>query len=162
MDCELGTPIEILLVEDNPGDVRLTVEALANAKMEAHLTVAPDGVEALSLLRGIPPRQKAGHFDLILLDLNLPRKNGREVLVELKNDPELKHIPVIILTTSKAEEDICTAYAAQANCYVTKPVGFKAFMRVIQSIGDFWFSVATLPGRDAHGCRFNSNTAYRG
>jgi CheY-like chemotaxis protein len=138
-------PIEILLVEDNPGDVRLTTEALGDAKIKIHLTVAPDGVEALSLMRGIPPRQEAGHFDLILLDLNLPRKDGREVLAELKNDPKLKHIPVIILTTSKAEEDIGRAYAAHANCYVTKPVGLKPFTGVVQSIEDFWLSVATLP-----------------
>jgi CheY-like chemotaxis protein len=160
MDRELGMPIEILLVEDNPADVRLTIEGFAGARMEAHLTVATDGVEALGLLRGIPPQKEGGHFDLILLDLNLPRKNGREVLAELKNDPELKRIPVIILTTSEAEEDICTAYAAHANCYVTKPVGFKPFMRVIQSIDDFWLSVATLPGRDADGYRFDSNAAH--
>jgi CheY-like chemotaxis protein len=160
MDRKLGMLIEILLVEDNPADVRLTVEAFASARMEAHLTVAADGVEALGLLRGIPPQEKAGDFDLILLDLNLPRKNGREVLAELKKDPELKHIPVIILTTSEAEEDICIAYAAHANCYVTKPVGFKPFMRVIQSIDDFWLSVATLPGRDADGYKFASSVAY--
>jgi CheY-like chemotaxis protein len=159
MNRGLDTPIQILLVEDNPGDVRLTTEALGEAKMEIHLTVAPDGVEALSLVRGIPPRQEAGRFDLILLDLELPRKNGREVLAELKNDPKLKHIPVIILTTSKAEEDIGTAYAAHANCYVTKPVGFKPFMRVVQSIEDFWLSVATLPSGGGDAYKFDSNPA---
>jgi CheY-like chemotaxis protein len=159
MNRGLAMPIEILLVEDNPGDVRLIIEALSDDKIKIHLTVAPDGVEALSLLRGNPPGQKAGHFDLILLDLNLPRKDGREVLVELKNDPELKHIPVIILTTSKAEEDISRAYAAHANCYVTKPVGFKPFMRVIQSIEDFWLSVATLPKGGANAHKFDSNPA---
>jgi CheY-like chemotaxis protein len=159
MNGELAMPIEILLVEDNPGDVRLTTEALGEAKMEVHLTVAPDGVEALSLLRGIPPRQEAGRFDLILLDLELPRKNGREVLAELKNDPKLKHIPVIILTTSRAEEDVDRAYASHANCYVTKPTGFKLFVRVVQSIEDFWLSVATLPRGGANAYKFDSNPA---
>jgi CheY-like chemotaxis protein len=159
MNSGRDTPIEILLVEDNPGDVRLTVEALSSAEMKTNLTVAPDGEEALGLLRGIPPQQKGGHFDLILLDLNLPKKNGREVLAELKNDPELKHIPVIILTTSKAKEDICTAYAAHANCYVTKPVGFKPFMHVIREIEDFWLSVATLPRAGANAYKFDSNAA---
>jgi CheY-like chemotaxis protein len=159
MNSGRDTPIEILLVEDNPGDVRLTVEALGSAEMKTNLTVAPDGVEALGLLRGVPPKQKPGRFDLILLDLNLPRKNGREVLVELKNDPELKHIPVIILTASKDEEDIRGAYAAQANCYVTKPVGFQPFMRVVQSIEDFWLSVAALPRRVANAYKFDSNAA---
>jgi CheY-like chemotaxis protein len=153
-------PIEILLVEDNPGDVRLIIEALSDGKIKSHLTVAHDGVEALTLLRGIPPRQKAGHFDLILLDLNLPKKDGREVLAELKNDPELKHIPVIILTTSEAEEDIRRAYAAHANCYVTKPVGFEAFMRLMQSIENFWLSAVKLPGKYADGYKHNPNAAY--
>ena len=162
MQRGLEMPIEILLVEDNPGDVRLIIEALGDGKMINHLTVAHDGVQALALLRGVPPRQKPAHFDLILLDLNLPGKNGREVLVELKHDPKLKHIPVIVLTTSEAEEDIRRAYAAHANCYVTKPVGFEQFMRVIQSIEDFWLTVARLPGGGARGCKFNSNTTYRG
>lgn len=155
-------PIEILLVEDNPADVRLIMEALGNNKMKSHLNVAHDGVEALALLRGAPLRPKPTRFDLILLDLNLPRKNGREVLVELKHDPKLQHIPVIVLTTSEAEEDIRKAYAAHANCYVTKPVGLEPFMRVMQSIEDFWLKVVKLPGGEAYGCKFHSNPAYRG
>ena len=162
MNGGLGMPIEILLVEDNPADVRLIMEALGNSKMKSHLNVARDGVEALALLRGVPPRQKHAHVDLILLDLNLPRKNGREVLVELKCDPKLQHIPVVVLTTSAAEEDIRKAYAAHANCYVTKPVGLEPFMRVMQSIEDFWLNVVRLPGGEAHGCKFHSNPAYRG
>jgi len=158
----LEMPIEILLVEDNPGDVRLIMEALGEGKMINHLTVAQDGVQALDLLRGVPPRQKPAHFELILLDLNLPRKNGREVLLELKHDPNLKHIPVIVFTSSEAEEDIRAAYAAHANCYVTKPVGFEQFMRAIRSMEDFWLTVARLPGGEAHGYRFNSNTTDRG
>jgi CheY-like chemotaxis protein len=101
-----GKPTEILLVEDNAGDVRLTIETLRDVKASNHLTVASDGVEALAIVRGTPPYKEAGHFDLILLDLNLPKKNGREVLAALKSDPQLKRIPVVILTTSKAEEDI--------------------------------------------------------
>ncbi len=143
-------PIEILLVEDNPGDVRLTLEALRDAKVSNHLTVAPDGVEALAMVRGNPPHQEAGHFDLILLDLNLPRKNGAELLADLKSDPILKHIPVIILTSSQAETDIRKTYDLHANCYITKPIGFEQFMRVVKSIEDFWLSVVTLPGGKTH------------
>ena len=139
-------PFEILLVEDNLADVRLIMEALAEGKITSHLTVAEDGVHALEFLRGILPARKPAHFDLILLDLNLPRKNGREVLVELKHDPKLQHIPVIVLTSSEAEEDIRAAYAAHANCYVTKPVGLERLMQVIRSIEDFWLTVARLPG----------------
>jgi chemotaxis family two-component system response regulator Rcp1 len=156
----LGRPIEILLVEDNPGDVRLTIEALRDAKTSNHLTVAPDGVEALAMVRGAPPHQEAGHFDLILLDLNLPKKNGRELLADLKSDPQLKRIPVVILTTSKAEEDILKTYDLHANCYITKPVGFEEFMHVVRSIEDFWLSVVTLPGGKVDGHKFDSNTAY--
>ncbi len=154
-------PFEILLVEDNRGDVRLIMEALGGDDMINHLTVAEDGVQALDLLRGATHKEPA-HIDLILLDLNLPRRNGREVLVELKHDPKLKHIPVIVLTSSEAEEEIRAAYAAHANCYVTKPVGFEQFMRVIRSIRDFWLTVARLPGGEVHGYRFNSNATYRG
>jgi CheY-like chemotaxis protein len=157
MTEDLGTPIEILLVEDNPADVRLTIEALRDAKSGNHLTVAPDGVEALAMLRGTPPYKEAGQFDLILLDLNLPKKNGREVLADLKSDPELKRIPVVILTTSKAEGDIRTTYDLHASCYITKPVGFEQFMHVVRSIESFWLSVATLPGRRTDGHQFNSN-----
>jgi len=153
-------PIEILLVEDNPADVRLIMEALGNSKTKRHLHVARDGVEALALLRGPPPRQKPAHFDLILLDFNLPGKNGREVLVELKHDPKLQHIPVIVLTTSGSEEDIRSAYSAHANCYVSKPVGLEQFIHVMQAIEDFWLNVVRLPGGEAHGYRFNSNSAH--
>jgi CheY-like chemotaxis protein len=145
-----GTPIEILLVEDNPADVRLTIEALRDARVSNHLTVAPDGVEALALLRSTPSRSKAGPYDLILMDLNLPRKNGSELLAELKNDPDLKRIPVIILTSSKAETDIIKTYNLHANCYITKPIGFDPFIQMVRSIEDFWLSVATLPGGKAH------------
>lgn len=155
-----GTPIEVLLVEDNPGDVRLTIEALRDAKMKNRLTVAMDGIEALELLRSTHRARKAGPFDLIVLDLNLPKKNGREVLAELKTDPKLKHIPVVILTTSKAEQDICVAYHLHANCYVTKPLEFEQFMQVVQSIEHFWLSVVTLPGGKSNDYQFDSNAPH--
>jgi CheY-like chemotaxis protein len=157
---ELGRPIEILLVEDNPGDVRLTAEALHDLKASNHLTVASDGVEALGLLRGTHPYKEACYFDLILLDLNLPKKNGREVLADLKSDPKLKRIPVVILTTSKAEEDILATYDLHANCYVNKPLGLDRFMRVVSSIEDFWLSVVTLPRGKPNGHQFDTNTSY--
>ncbi len=160
MDEGFGKPVEILLVEDNPGDVRLTIEALRDAKVSNHLTVAPDGLEALAMLRGTPPHNKARHSDLILLDLNLPKKHGREVLADLKSDPRLKRIPVVILATSKAEEDILKTYDLHANCYVTKPVGLDQFMYVVRSIEDFWLSVVTLPGGKADGHQLDSNAAY--
>ncbi len=160
MDEGFGRPVEILLVEDNPGDVRLTIEALRDAKVSNHLTVATDGLEALAMLRGTPPHREARHFDLILLDINLPKKNGREVLADLKSDPKLKRTPVVILTTSKAEEDILKTYDLHANCYVTKPVGFEQFMLVVRSIEDFWLSVVTLPGGKTDGHQFDSNAAY--
>ena len=140
-----GKPIEILLVEDNPGDVRLTVEALKDAKVINHLSVAKDGVEALSLLRRQGSYAHAPRPDLILLDLNLPLKDGREVLAEIKTDDELKRIPVVILTTSKSEEDILKTYNLHANCYITKPVDLEQFVTVVKSIEDFWFTVVKLP-----------------
>ena len=146
----LGAPIEILLVEDNPADVRLTIETLRDVKASNRLTVASDGVEALAMVRGTTPYKEAGHFDLILLDLNLPKKNGREVLAALKSDPKLKRIPVVILTTSKAKEDILRTYELHANCYITKPLGFEPFMDAVRSIEDFWLSVVTLPGGKTH------------
>ena len=152
-----GTPVEILLVEDNPADVRLTVEALRDARVRNRLTVASDGLEALALLRGTCANRKAGPFHLILLDLNLPKKSGRDVLAELKADSDLKHIPVVVLTTSQAEEDILKSYALHANCYVTKPVEFEQFLRVVRSIKDFWLSVVTLPGGTADGHKFDSH-----
>ena len=140
-----GRPIEILLVEDNPADVRLTVEILKETKVRNTLTVAADGVEALDLLRRTGRYTHATRPDLILLDLNLPRKDGREVLAEIKTDPDLKRIPVVILTSSKAEEDIFKSYNLYANCYVTKPVDLEQFVKVVKSIENFWLTIVTLP-----------------
>jgi len=144
-DDTLGRPIEILLVEDNPGDVRLTIEALKEGKVRNHLSVARDGVEALSFLRREGPHASASRPDLILLDLNLPKKDGREVLAEIKEDSRLRRIPVVVLTTSKAEEDILRTYDLHANCYITKPVDLEQFISVVRSIDDFWLSVVRLP-----------------
>ena len=137
--------IEILLVEDSPADVLIAREALAEAKLINTIHVAEDGVEAMDFLHKRGKFTSAPTPDLILLDLNLPRKNGREVLAEIKADAELKSIPVIILTTSCADEDILNAYDLHANCYVVKPVGFENFSRAVQSIRHFWFSVVSLP-----------------
>ena len=142
---ENGRPIEILLVEDNPGDVRLTIEALKEGKVRNRLSVARDGVEALAFLRREGPHAKASRPDLILLDLNLPKKDGREVLAEIKEDSRLRRIPVVVLTTSKAEEDILRTYDLHANCYITKPVDLEQFISVVRSIDDFWLSVVRLP-----------------
>ena len=139
-------PVEILLVEDSPTDVLLAQEALEHAKVLNNLHYVPDGVEALNYLRRQPPYADAVVPDLILLDLNLPRKDGREVLAEIKNDEELKRIPVVVLTTSKAEEDIHRAYGLHANCYITKPVDFDQFANVVKAIESFWFTIVTLPG----------------
>jgi CheY-like chemotaxis protein len=138
-------PVEILLVEDNPGDVRLTQEALKEGRVMVNLTVAADGVEAMEILHRMGPHAGKVRPDLILLDLNLPRKNGREVLEEIKADEELRRIPVIIMTTSKAEQDIHKAYNLNANCYVTKPVDLDEFLNVVRSIEDFWLTIVTLP-----------------
>lgn len=138
-------PAEILLVEDNPADVRLTREALREGKLRNNLHVAPDGVEALAMLRGTGRYTDAVRPDLILLDLNLPRKDGREVLQEIKADPALRHIPVVVLTSSQAEQDILRAYDLHANCYVTKPVDLDQFMHVVRTIEDFWFTIVKLP-----------------
>jgi chemotaxis family two-component system response regulator Rcp1 len=140
-----GKPIEILLIEDSPGDVRLTIEALKEAKVLNNLTVATDGVEALEILRRNGKHGDSRRPDLILLDLNLPLKDGREVLAEIKADPSLRRIPVVVLTTSRSEEDIARAYDLHANCYITKPVDFKQFITVVQSIEDFWLTVVKLP-----------------
>ena len=137
--------IEILLVEDNPGDVRLTMEALKDCKMRNTLYVVEDGEEALSFLYKKGKYADAPHPDLILLDLNLPKKNGKEVLLEIKEHPKLKRIPVVILTTSKAEEDILKTYDLHANCYITKPVDFDQFISVVRKIEDFWFTIVKLP-----------------
>ncbi len=144
-DDSRGRPIQILLVEDNPGDVRLTIEALKEGKVSNSLSVARDGVEALSFLRREGPHAKAARPDLILLDLNLPKKDGREVLAEIKDDSSLRRIPVVVLTTSKAEEDILRTYDLHANCYITKPVDLEQFISVVRSIDDFWLSVVRLP-----------------
>ncbi|WIG94838.1 response regulator [Myxococcus sp. SDU36] len=140
-----GSPIEILLVEDNPGDVRLTIEAFKEGKVSNRLSVARDGVEALAFLRRQGAYANAARPDLILLDLNLPRKDGREVLAEIKVDPALRRIPVVVLTTSKAEEDILRTYDLHANCYIAKPVDLEQFIFVVRSIDDFWLSVVRLP-----------------
>jgi two-component system, chemotaxis family, response regulator Rcp1 len=141
--------IQVLLVEDNPGDVRLTKEALKEGKLLNQLTVVGDGVEALSFLRKEGKYADAVQPELILLDLNLPKKDGREVLAEIKADPKLRRIPVVVLTTSSAEEDILKIYDLHANCYITKPVDLEQFMGVVKSIEDFWVSVVKLPSHEA-------------
>lgn len=138
-------PIEILLVEDSPGDVRLTREALADARVQNRLSVVTDGIEALAFLRRAGRYADAPRPDLILLDLNMPRKDGREVLQEIKSDETLRRIPVVVLTTSKAEEDVLRSYNLHANCYVTKPVDLEKFIVVVKSIDIFWLTVVTLP-----------------
>jgi CheY-like chemotaxis protein len=138
-------PVEILLVEDNPGDVRLTREALREGKVRNNLYVASDGVEALAFLRREGQYADAVRPDLVLLDLNLPRKDGREVLEEIKADPSLRYIPVVVLTSSQAEQDILRAYDLHANCYVSKPVDLDQFIHVVRSIEDFWFTIVKLP-----------------
>jgi chemotaxis family two-component system response regulator Rcp1 len=138
-------PIVILLVEDNLGDVRLTREAFKEGKVQNRLLVVSDGVEAMALLRQQGVHGASPRPDLILLDLNLPRKDGRQVLEEIKADPNLKRIPVVILTTSRAEEDILKTYDLHANCYISKPVDFDTFLSVVRSIEDFWLTIARLP-----------------
>ena len=138
-------PIAILLVEDNPGDARLVREALKSAGIDSLLTVARDGEEALDLLRGIRPGREAVRPDLILLDLNLPRKDGRELLAEIKQDSSLQRIPVVVLTSSAAAQDIRTAYELQANSYIVKQVSLEEFTKAIASIHHFWLSLVTLP-----------------
>ena len=137
--------VEILLVEDNPGDARLTREAFNEGRLLNNLRVIGDGVEALAYLRQEAPYSNSVRPDLILLDLNLPKKDGREVLAEIKADQSLKTIPVVVLTTSAAQEDITRAYGSYANCYITKPVNLEQFLCVIQSIESFWLSLVTLP-----------------
>ena len=140
-----GKPIEILLVEDNPADVRLTQEALKEGKVRNNLYVARDGVEALEYLLRVGKFADAVRPDLVLLDLNLPRKDGREVLSVIKADADLKAIPVVVLTTSSAEADIMKSYKLHANCYITKPVDLAQVVKVIKSIDDFWLTVVRLP-----------------
>jgi chemotaxis family two-component system response regulator Rcp1 len=148
MTKSVGTdaePVEILLVEDSPGDVRLTREAFKDAKVHVNLHVASDGTEAVAFLKQEGAHVNALRPDLILLDLNLPKKDGREVLEEIKESPTLKSIPVVILTTSASEADILRSYRLHANCYITKPVGLDGFLKVVQSINGFWLSVVKLP-----------------
>ena len=146
MDVEvLDRPVDILLVEDNPSDVRLIQEALKDGKLRNRLCVTGDGKEALRFLKNEGEFQDAPHPDLILLDLNLPIMDGREMLAEIKRCPELKRIPVVVLTTSKSEEDIIKSYDLQANCYITKPVDLDQFIAIVQSIEHFWLTIVRLP-----------------
>jgi chemotaxis family two-component system response regulator Rcp1 len=138
-------PIEILLVEDNPGDVRLTRESLYDARIHNNMIVASDGLEAMACLRREGAYTDVTRPDLILLDLNLPRMNGFEVLNAIKEDPNLKRIPVVVLTTSQAEQDIIQSYNLYANAFVTKPVDLEQFVRVLKSIEDFWLEIVKLP-----------------
>jgi CheY-like chemotaxis protein len=140
-------PIEILLVEDSPSDAEFTIEALKEAKVRNHLSLVEDGVQAMNFLRRQGSYAGAPRPDLIMLDLNLPRKDGREVLAELKADNNLQTIPVVVLTTSRAEQDVLRAYQLHANCYITKPVDFQQFLNVVRSIESFWLFVVTLPPR---------------
>jgi len=142
-----GKPVEILLVEDNPGDVRLTEEVLMEGKVRNNLQVVGDGVEAMAFLRRENSYAEAPRPDLILLDLNLPKKDGREVLQEIKADLQLKTIPVVVLTTSAADEDILRSYDLCANCYITKPVDLDQFIRVVRAIETFWLTIVSLPKR---------------
>ena len=144
---QIGRPVEILLVEDNPGDVRLTQEALKEAKILNNLSVIMDGVEAVNFLRRKDKYRDAPRPDLILLDLNLPKKDGREVLEEIKSDLNLKRIPVVVLSVSKATEDITKSYNLHANCYITKPVDLDQFIRVVKSIEEFWLTIVKLPAK---------------
>jgi len=138
-------PLEILLVEDNPGDVRLTEEALKEGKVLNNLSVVGDGVEALDFLNRKGKYADAPRPDLILLDLNLPKRNGREVLAKIKQDPNLRRIPVVVLTISKDKKDILKSYDLHANCYITKPVDLNQFMAIVKSIEDFWLTIVKFP-----------------
>lgn len=146
--CDQNGSVEVLLVEDNPGDVRLTKEALKEGRILNNVAVVGDGMEALSFLQRQGKYADVIQPDLILLDLNLPKKDGREVLAEIKADPNLRRIPVVVLTTSSSEEDIVKTYDLHANCYVTKPVDLEQFMRVVKSIEDFWVTVVKLPSAE--------------
>lgn len=148
---ELVKPIEILLIEDNPGDVRLTKEALKETKVINKLTVMKNGLEAMAFLRREGPYAEAARPHLILLDLNLPMKDGREVLAEIKADEVLRRIPVVVLTTSRDEQDILKSYNLYANCYITKPVDLDQFITVVKSIEDFWLGIVVLPKNGKNG-----------
>ena len=144
----MGRAYDILMVEDNPADVKLAREALKDAMLNVSMHSVPDGDKAMAFLRREGEYKNAPHPELILLDLNLPGKDGRQVLKEIKEDSRLKHMPVVVLTTSHAEEDICNAYKLQAGCYITKPVDFDEFTNVIRAIENFWFKVIKLPPRE--------------
>jgi len=146
--AKTGRPIDILMVEDNPGDVRLAREAFKEVKVLNELHVVEDGVEALAFLRRQGKYANAVRPELILLDLNLPKKDGREVLAEIKEDPDLRRIPVVILTVSKAEEDIIRTYDLHANCYITKPVDLEGFMKIVRAIEGFWLTIVELPSKE--------------
>ncbi len=139
-------PIEIMLVEDNAGDIRLTQEALSDSKIRNNLSVARDGLEALRMLRREGEHASVARPDLIILDLNMPRMDGREFLEVMKSDPALSTIPVAVLTTSQSEADVLKAYKLHANCYITKPLSMDRFAEVVQAVEDFWFAIVTLPG----------------
>ena len=143
-----GKPIEILLVEDNPGDVRLTMEALKEGKVSNKVSVVGNGVDALDFLRRQGTYSTAPRPDIILLDLKLPKKDGREVLAEIKADEDLKLIPVVVLTSSQAEQDVLKTYQLHANCYITKPVDLDQFIAAIKSLEEFWFTVVRLPRKE--------------
>jgi two-component system, chemotaxis family, response regulator Rcp1 len=145
MNTNEGRPIEILLVEDSPSDTDLTIEALRHGRVCNHLSIVEDGVQALDFLRRQGGYREAPRPDLILLDLNLPRKDGREVLAEIKADERLKTIPVVVLTTSRSDHDVQQVYQLNGNCYIVKPVDFDQFLRVVRTIEDFWLSVVKLP-----------------
>jgi chemotaxis family two-component system response regulator Rcp1 len=145
MNKSEGRPIEILLVEDSPSDTELTVEALKDFKVRNHVSIVEDGVQAMQFLRRQDPYAGVPRPDLIMLDLNLPRKDGREVLADIKGDDHLKTIPIVVLTTSHAEQDILRAYQLNANCYINKPVDFNQFLEVVRCIESFWLYVVTLP-----------------
>ena len=145
MMTQNGHPIEILLVEDSPSDTELTIEALKKGKVSNRISIVEDGVQAMEFLRRQGPYAQAPRPDLVMLDLNLPRKDGREVLADMKSDASLRCIPVVVLTTSRAERDVLQAYQLNANCYITKPVDFKQFIELIKSIEHFWLTVVTLP-----------------
>jgi chemotaxis family two-component system response regulator Rcp1 len=149
MNDRLGHPVEILLVEDNPGDARLAIEALKEAKVRNKLHWVKDGVEAMEFLRRQGKYSDAPRPDVVLLDLNLPRKDGREVLAEVKADENLRRVPVVILTISADEQDILRSYDTYANCYITKPLDLDQFMQVVRSIEDFWLEIVKLPPNGA-------------
>ena len=143
----ISRPIEILLIEDSPGDVRLTQEAMKDAKVKNHMHVVNDGLEAMQFVRRAGPYAGVPRPDLILLDLNLPKMDGREVLAQLKGDPDLRRIPVVVLTTSKAEEDVLRAYDLHCNMYVTKPLDFDSFISIVKQLDSLWLSIVILPPR---------------